>query len=143
MEAYDMAGHLIRRMHQRSTQIFTRRMHEAGVDLTPVQFAAMDAVQANPGIDQIGVAQLIAYDRTTISGVIDRLVHKALVERIVSRRDRRARELSLTNEGAEVFRTILPIVRDLQAEILSGLDAAQHKAFLEIARTIVANDTSE
>lgn len=137
MQAHDMAGHLIRRMHQRSTQIFMKHMQEAGTDLTPVQFAAMDAVQSHPGIDQIGVAQLIAYDRTTISGVIDRLVHKGLVARVVSQRDRRARELSLTREGADLFAALLPIVRDLQDEILAHLDAGRHAAFLDIARSIV------
>ncbi|PLX33458.1 MAG: MarR family transcriptional regulator [Hyphomicrobiales bacterium] len=140
MEAHDMAGHLIRRMHQRSTHIFMQHMQAAGLDLTPVQFAAMDAVRSHPGIDQIGVAQLIAYDRTTISGVIDRLVHKGLVARVVSRRDRRARELSLTEEGARLFAELLPVVRELQSEILANLDPSRQAEFLDSARSIVAED---
>ncbi len=44
MEAQRMPGHLIRRLHQVSTQVFTRHLQEAGFDLTPVQFAAMDAI---------------------------------------------------------------------------------------------------
>jgi DNA-binding MarR family transcriptional regulator len=143
MEAYGMAGHLIRRMHQISTQVFMRRIQAAGFDLTPVQFAAMDAIRANPGIDQAGVATLIAYDRATIGGVIDRLVQKGLVARVVSRRDRRARELSLSNEGARAFAAILPVVRDVQDEILSDLEGDARSGFLDAARRIVETAHSD
>ena len=143
MEAYGMAGHLIRRLHQISTQVFMRRVQAAGFDLTPVQFAAMDAIRANPGIDQAGVATLIAYDRATIGGVIDRLVQKDWVARVVSRRDRRARELSLTGEGNRVFEVILPVVRDVQDDILSDLDDASRGTFLEAARRIVEGRASD
>ena len=46
MELLDMAGHLIRRLHQQSTQVFVQRTQAAGFDLTPVQFAALDAIPA-------------------------------------------------------------------------------------------------
>ncbi|WP_292685703.1 MarR family transcriptional regulator [Novosphingobium sp.] len=76
MDIYGMPGHLIRRLQQQSTQVFAARMREAGFDITPVQFAAMDALAARPGIDQATLAQLIAYDRATIGGVVDRLEGK-------------------------------------------------------------------
>ena len=37
--AHGMPGHLIRRLHQLSTQCFANRMRAAGFDVTPVQFA--------------------------------------------------------------------------------------------------------
>lgn len=137
MEAYGMAGHLIRRLHQVSTAVFSARMAEEGIDLTPVQFAAMDAVRADPGIDQVGVASAIAYDKATIGGVIDRLEGKGLVQRVVSSRDRRAREVTLTGEGVQLFERVLPIVRDLQDTILDGLDESETAAFLGLARRVV------
>ncbi|WP_425053878.1 MarR family winged helix-turn-helix transcriptional regulator [Psychromarinibacter sp. S121] len=138
MEAYGMAGHLIRRLNQISTQVFSRRMQEAGYDVTQVQFAAMDALAAQPGIDQAGVATLIAYDRATIGGVIDRLVQKGFVARKVSKKDRRAREVRLTDEGTRVFQEILPIVSNLQEEILLGLEPDERTAFLSLARKAVS-----
>lgn len=143
MEALGMAGHLIRRLNQRSTQVFTQRMREEGVDLTSVQFAAMDALATHPGIDQASVAGLIAYDRATIGGVIDRLVSKGYVAREVSKRDRRAREVRLTPQGQEVFQTILPIVADLQSNILEGLSEAERATFLNLAAKVVTRDTED
>jgi DNA-binding MarR family transcriptional regulator len=137
MDILDMAGHLIRRMHQQSTQVFAQRTRAAGYDLTPVQFAALDAIHAHPATDQARVAELIGYDRTTIGGVIDRLEQKGWILRVVSERDRRARELSLTTEGKRVRAALMPIVRSLQGEILDTLNAGERARFLELARKAV------
>lgn len=133
MKASSMAGHLIRRLNQLSTQIFTRRMQEAGFEITSVQFASLEAISTHPGIDQAGVAACIFYDRATIGGVIDRLVHKGYVTRSVSKKDRRARELRLTDIGKNAFDESLPIVADLQREILAKLSQAERFAFQDLA----------
>lgn len=132
-----MAGHLIRRLHQQSTQVFVQKTQAAGFDLTSVQFAALDAIHSHPATDQARVAEMIAYDRATIGGVIDRLEQKGWIRRVVSERDRRARELSLTAEGKRVRSALLPIVRDLQDEILRPLSSAERASFLELARLAV------
>lgn len=134
----DMAGHLIRRLHQVSTQVFLREAQAAGYDLTPVQFAALDALRSHPGIDQGQLSALIAYDRATIGGVVDRLEQKGFVRRAISRHDRRAREVSLTPEGRRVFDEMLPVVRRLQADILAPLDDAERAQFMELARKALA-----
>ena len=139
MHIYSMSGHLIRRLNQLSNHVFAKRMTEAGFDLTSVQFAALDAISANPGIDQAGVAALIAYDRATIGGVIDRLQSKGLVERRVSKQDRRAREVRLTGRGEEVFATVLPVVAELQDDILAGLDATERATFIGLAAKVIGN----
>lgn len=139
MDSLDMAGHLIRRLHQLSTQVFVQRTQAAGFDLTPVQFAALDAIGHHPGTDQARVAEMIAYDRATIGGVIERLEQKGWVDRVVSERDRRARELSLTPEGQRILQALVPVVRDLQDEILQALSDADRARFLKLARQAVGS----
>ena len=128
-----MPGHLIRRLHQVSTQIFLKRVHDAGFDLTPVQFAALDALHHKPGIDQASLAQLIAKDRATIGAVVSRLEQKGLVKRVVSTRDKRARVLTLTDEGEAMITALVPIVERLQKEILPGLSDAEYRQFVALA----------
>lgn len=137
MRVHHMAGHLIRRLNQISTSAFTQRMQERGVDLTQVQFAAMDAIATFPGIDQAGVAAKIAYDRATIGGVIDRLEQKGYISRLVSKQDRRARVLRLTKMGERLFEEMLPEITDLQNDILTGLNQAERDWFLNLARKAV------
>ncbi|GGC07163.1 transcriptional regulator [Marivita lacus] len=133
MNILAMPGHVIRRLNQMSTQVFAARMQEAGVDLTPVQFAALDAIRAHPGLDQASIAARIAYDRATIGGVIERLLQKGYVQRVVSDRDRRARVVTLTDAGEQAYIMILPVVDVLQHDILSGLTQEERRVFLSLA----------
>jgi DNA-binding MarR family transcriptional regulator len=126
-------GHLIRRLHQISTHVFTERVREAGFDLTPVQYAALDALGSNLGIDQARLAEVVAKDRATTGAVVDRLEQKGLVSRRISERDKRARVLALTPHGADLLGRIAPLVEDLQREILSGLDEHEYRQFVELA----------
>lgn len=137
MAVLDMAGHLIRRLHQQSTQVFVQRTQAAGFDLTPVQYAALDAIHAHPATDQAYVAEMIGYDRATIGGVIDRLEKKGWIGRVVSQRDRRAREVSLTPQGAQVLSALQPIVQDLQKDILHPLSEADQACFIRLASQVV------
>ena len=129
-----MAGHLIRRLHQQSTQVFQTRTQAAGFELTSVQFAALDGIAQQPGIDQASLAATIGFDRATIGGVIDRLELKGLVQREVSTQDRRARQLYLTPAGEQLRAASRPVVEALQAEILAPLSAAEREAFLALAQ---------
>lgn len=133
MDRIAMAGHLIRRLHQQSTQVFQARTQAAGFDLTSVQFAALDAIAHQPGIDQAGLASTISFDRATIGGVIDRLESKGMVQREISALDRRARLLHLTAEGQQLLASVRPVVEALQADILAPLSPAEQARFLALA----------
>lgn len=137
MDSRLMAGHLIRRLNQHSTQVFAARMGEIGIDLTPVQFAAMDAIASSPGLDQAGVAAEIAYDKATIGGVIDRLEQKGYIARSVAKHDRRSREVRLTEAGQAIFEKTLPVVIALQDDILSGLTPLERTMFIDLARKVI------
>jgi DNA-binding MarR family transcriptional regulator len=134
MDRIEMAGHLIRRLHQHSTQIFQAQAQAAGFDLTSVQFAALDAIALQPGIDQASLAATISFDRATIGGVVDRLEHKGLVQRAVSAHDRRARQLHLTPVGDQLLMASRPVVEALQGDILAPLSASERAVFMALAR---------
>lgn len=134
-----MPGHLIRRLHQISTSVFAERMKAAGIDITSVQFAALTVLHEKPGIDQATLAQEIAYDRATIGGVVDRLERKGWVLRKVNQDDRRARQVTLTEEGTEMLAVVAPIVAALQADILAQLTLTERTAFIALASKAAAN----
>lgn len=140
MNMQDMPAHLIRRLHQRATHVFQDRMQQAGFDVTPVQFAAMQALRDNPGIDQAQLAALIAYDRATIGGVVDRLEQKGYVTRVVSQRDRRAREVSLSATGQTAIAALMPLVQALQTDVMTGLDDAELARFNALAKKVLGLD---
>jgi len=133
----DMPGHLIRRFQQIAVAVFLTEVEQAGFDLTPVQYAALAAISASPGIDQVTLAGLIAYDRTTITGVVDRLVQKGLVVRHASSRDRRARELRITDQGRRTLRAITPAVEAAQRIMLRGLSDKEADELMRLLRKAI------
>lgn len=126
-----------------SGHLFQQRVSEAGHDLTPVQFATLRTLSTNPGLDQAQIAAITACDRATIGGVIDRLEQKGYVMRTVSARDRRAREVSLTKTGLAIYEEILPVIYQLQDEILDGLSSGEREQFLILVRKLVAKTLPE
>jgi len=117
---------------------FQSALEQAGYDLTPVQFAALVTIEGHPGLAQATLANLIAYDRATIGGVVDRLIQKGHLQRKVSNKDRRARELKLTAFGRSTLRKATPLVIEVQRIILSGLDTPEQRAFMKLLRKLTA-----
>ncbi len=143
-EIYTMPGHLIRRLQQISISVFTDRMKALGYDLTAPQFATLAVLSQSPGIDQATLAGLIAHDRPTIGGVVERLEAKGLITRRRNEKDRRAMVLDLTLDGARLLAAIVPEVRALQADILPGLSEGERAEFVRLAAKVakVGNDAA-
>jgi MarR family transcriptional regulator, temperature-dependent positive regulator of motility len=132
LEVHGMPGHLIRRMHQASQAVFDGEMARSGHDLTSVQFAALAVIAAQPGLDQATLASVIAFDRVTTGGVIDRLEAKGLVRREIAKGDRRSRRLHLEPEGMRVLESARPVVRNVQSKMMIGLNEKEQATFLKL-----------
>ena len=144
MDATEAPGHLARRFHQIAVAVFHAEVEAAGCDLTPVQYAALAKIAEAPGLDQARLAGLIAFDRTTIGGVVDRLVEKGLVAREINRKDRRARELRVSGKGRRAIEKIAPAVAKTQRVLLSGLSDKEAAQFMKLLGKAIAslNDLS-
>src|SRR3546814_19900846 len=66
-DLYAKPAHLIRRAHQISWAIFLDEC--ADFNLTPVQYAALAAIEAKEPTDATRLSALIAFDRATIGNV--------------------------------------------------------------------------
>jgi DNA-binding MarR family transcriptional regulator len=67
----------------------------------------------------------LAHRRSTLTGILDRLVARGLVTRELSRTDRRSFTVSLTEDGARVASTVLRVLRELEEHALAGIGADQ------------------
>ncbi|HEY8337795.1 MAG TPA: MarR family transcriptional regulator [Tardiphaga sp.] len=134
----DKPGHLARRFQQIAVAVFHAEVEGAGFDLTPVQYAALTTIAAHPGIDQATLAGAIAYDRTTITGVVDRLAQKELLLRQANDRDRRVRELQITEQGRRVLDGIEPAVQAAQRSMLRGLTANEASQLVRLLQKAIA-----
>jgi DNA-binding MarR family transcriptional regulator len=132
---YARAGHLIRRLNQIAVAIFLEET--AALGLTTVQYAALHVIDERPGIDQATLSSMVAFDKTTLVKVINRLVEKGLITRKLSPDDRRRHELIATAKGSEVIRKIVPMIDRCEQRILAPLNLAERRKFLELSSRLV------
>ena len=132
---YTKPGYLFRRMQQIAVSIFVEECRDH--DLTPVQFAALVAIRNHPGIDATRLSAVIAFDRSTLGNVIERLESKDYIERKPSRDDRRIKLLHLTSKGAALLRDIMPSVDRAQVRMLQPLKPADRKTLLALLTQLV------
>lgn len=128
-------GHAIRRLHQIAVGIFLQETAAHGI--TPVQYAALQTVHNEPGIDQRTLASRIAQDTSTTAGVVERLQARGWLQREPDPADRRARRLTLTAEGQARLAAVVPDMRRAQARILAPLDAAEQAQFMALLQRLV------
>ena len=132
---YTAPGYLFRRMQQIAVAIFVEECK--AFDLTPVQYAALVAINRHPGIDQTTLCNMIAFDRTTIGGVVGRLQRKKLITRVNGAHDRRTKALHITPAGRRLIRDIEPAVLATQRLILKPLKARERSAFKQMLKHLV------
>ena len=132
---YTAPGYLFRRMQQIAVALFVEECRAFA--LTPVQYAALVAIHTHPGIDATRLSAVIAFDRSTLGNVIERLEAKKLVERKPSPQDKRVKLLYLTRAGATVLRDIMPSVDRAQARMLQPLKAADRRALMALLSRLV------
>ena len=132
---YAAPGYLFRRMQQIAVAIFVEECR--AFDLTPVQYAALIAIHTHPGIDATRLSAVIAFDRSTLGNVIERLEAKKLIERKPSPEDKRVKLLYLTRAGAALLRDITPAVDRAQVRMLQPLKPADRKTLLALMTQLV------
>ena len=132
---YTAPGYLFRRMQQIAVSIFVEECKAH--DLTPVQFAALVAIHTHPGIDATRLSAVIAFDRSTLGNVIERLETKRYIERKPSGGDKRVKLLYLTKAGATLLGNIMPSVDRAQARMLQPLKATDRRILLALLTQLV------
>ncbi|MEN9671349.1 MAG: hypothetical protein RL018_1626 [Pseudomonadota bacterium] len=129
-------GHLIRRAHQLAVSIFAE--NTADFDITPVQFAMLNALVDEPGEDQITLAGKVAFDAATSGAVIARLEAKGLLRRDADPKDKRRKLLTATAEGEKVVLAMKAAVADVQNQLLQPLSTKEAEQLTSLLAKLVA-----
>ena len=129
-------GHLIRRAHQVAVALFMEEVGE--FDVTPVQFAILNALIDDPGEDQVTLAGKVAFDAATFGSVTGRLEAKGWVRREPDASDRRRKLLWITPEGEHAAARMKRAVSKAQARILGPLDGAERRQLVALLDKLVA-----
>jgi DNA-binding MarR family transcriptional regulator len=115
-------GFLLAKAYQHVVSLYKEEF--AVYKITPPQFILLAYLWKMDTVSQTELSEMTQIDRTTIVGIVDRLVEKGLVERQQHPEDRRAYRIILTARGRELeteLRMAANRVRDkMTTRILPG-----------------------
>lgn len=129
-------GHLIRRAQQLAVAVFMEETSAFAV--TPVQFAILNALIADPGEDQITLANKVAFDAATLGSVIARIEAKGWVSREADPQDKRRKLLWITPDGEAVAHGMRRAVAKAQQRILEPLDSTEREQLTALLEKLIA-----
>jgi DNA-binding MarR family transcriptional regulator len=125
---YDMPGHLIRRCHQISVALFHQECAVYGI--TPQQYAVLRVLASHDGEDQITLAGLAAFNRTTAGEIVARMEEAGFLTRRDGSDDRRVKNLFITKAGRQLLKEIHAGVHRVQERLLEPLDKTERRQFV-------------
>ena len=130
----DLLGYHLRRAQQTVFQDFAASLD--GANVTPGQFGVLALIEANSGLSQTRLAEILGIDRSTLVGVLDKLERQGLVERAARPGDRRSHALKLSAAGKTRFRTLAKQVRRHETRVARQLSAAERKTLIDLLQRI-------
>lgn len=129
-------GYLVRRAQQAHAALWLRAGES---EVTSVQFGVLSLLDSNPSIDQRSLGDLLQLDRSTIADVVLRLENRGYIERVRDAVDRRRKILTLTEQGREELRALLPHAENINAALVAGLNPADQQELNRLLRLLIAS----
>ena len=128
---HDVARLLRKRLEQQA--------RAAGIGLSRAQWQVLANIARCEGINQVGLAGILDIEPITLVRLLDRLEGMGFVERRLDPKDRRQRNLFLTDQAWPELERVRELGAAVREEALAGLDADQRHRLLQELGGIKAN----
>ena len=127
-------GHLLRRAVQAMNLLWDA---EVSHTITSPQFAALNALYAEPNLDQRSLGQRVSLDRSTMAEVVSRLSTRGLIRTERDPRDGRRKTIMLTTKGLHSVQQLIPRTHAMTDRLVGALDARQRIELLRLLTQVV------
>jgi MarR family transcriptional regulator, organic hydroperoxide resistance regulator len=139
----ETANRLFFRFFQASNTLQTKSsqaLDEFGI--TSTQWSVLGALsreQAAHGMSIGELSQYLLVSRQNLTGVLNRLEERGLIERTTDDSDRRSRTVQLSREGERMWRRLTRPIMAFYDHALRGFDEADREAFIRYITLIQRN----
>ena len=130
------AWHLMHRLFTSHRRRFVTIASQA--ELSPPQMGALLQLDPQQPVPMNDLASALACDASNVTGIVDRLESRGLVERRPAPHDRRVKMLALTDAGLEV-RSQVQAGMSEPPEAFAAMSAADARALRDILRRALAD----
>jgi DNA-binding MarR family transcriptional regulator len=131
-----LVGYHLRRASAALGSDFARSVE--GTGMRQVLFGILSVISANPGINQATIGRVLGIQRPNMVTLVNELIRRGLVARIVDSDDRRAFVLNLTAAGEAMVAETLARIRVHEERMLAGLSAAERATLNRLLDRIAA-----
>lgn len=105
-------------------------------DISRLQYVVLRSIQETPGLEPVDLGTKAAIDKSTLSGILDRLEAQGLVERTVLPADRRRRTLQITASGDAVLPTLITASHLTNKQTFEALALDETRQLIRLLRTV-------
>ncbi len=128
--------HLLRRVDQCATQLYSTETVDS--DLTLRQLAILTAISRQENLSQTDLVAITGIDRSTVAGIVSRLIRKGLLECKRSPLDGRAYCVRLSKRGAKTVAGADRLYSRVEKKLLAGVPAQEASQFVSTLRAILS-----
>ena len=115
-------------------QLFSEGL--APFHITPGQYGVLRCLWEDGPCTPKEIAQVLRLENSTVSGVLDRMEKKGLIERVIDKKDRRSIQVKATQAGIAMRDDVLQVIHTLNEQVLDSLDPELRKTFLQCLRQV-------
>lgn len=105
-------------------------------DITPSQYAVLSCLWGKDHATPKQIAETLYLETSTISGVLDRMQKKNLIDRVVNKEDRREVQVTITEKGMALEEPIQAIIDEVNQEVLKGFTEEERNKLAQTLRNI-------
>ena len=127
-----LLGHARHRVYVRLDRALLDR-----VGITTAQAGAIFYLKGNDGCLLSEMGRGLMLDKSAITGLVDRLENRGMIERRDDPTDRRAIRLHLTRSGRDVAAKALPVVKELNRAVKEGFSPEEIEIFARVLRVTI------
>jgi MarR family transcriptional regulator, organic hydroperoxide resistance regulator len=123
------------------SQLLHRRLSDglAPLGLTPFHWLVLSCLWEEDGLPTSSIGDKLQQVGGTLTGVLDRMEERGLVQRERDRRDRRVWRIWLTDAGKELETVLPPIALELREQAMQGISHREREIFSQLLDQAIAN----
>lgn len=125
-------GHHVGLTHKMLMEDFVNYMKQNRINITPQQFTTLARLNSQDGITQKELANYLNKDYGSITRSLDGLEKRDWVRREDSSVDRRTKLVFITEQGKEIFNSVLPLQIERNAQLLNDVSEKDFEQLVSI-----------
>ena len=135
MELKECINFLLTTAQHTVFQYLSQRL--APYDITPSQYGILNCLWINDGTClPRQIAELLCLETSTVSGILDRMQKKDLIDRVINPENRREILVMITHKGEALKTPVLKIIDEVNEEVLKDFSPKETEFIRKSLRQI-------